>query len=411
MSEGTPRRIWTVVSLLAAAAVALNGCQRDEPVHAEGIEEAHQEEKHDAHDENVVELSAEAVARAGIATSPAELRLLPSSLATSGRIGYDERRLAHVSPRLAGRVQKVAAELGDAVAAGQVMAWIDSIELGQAKAAYLRARARLEVARHRHEREQELYAARITAENVALEAEAAAREVAADLAAAEESLHLFGLDHEDVAGLSYDDPKASLYALRAPFAGKVVAKEVALGELVTPERTLFTVADLSRVWGWIDIYEQSLRHVEEGQEARISVDAFPGEVFQGRVSYLGDEVAPESRTLRGRVDLENPDGRLRPGMFARVELSDPVAEDAPPALVVPRAAVQGLREETVVFVALEGDEGTRRFERRPVRLGHQSAGWVEVLAGLEPGDEVVTEGAFLLKSAASEDELGGGHHH
>jgi len=411
VSHEMPRRNRAVVSLLLAAAVAGYGCQRDEPAHAENAEEAHREEKHDAHDEDVVELSPEAVARAGIATASAELRPLPSSLATSGRVGYDERRLAHVSPRLSGRIQRVAAELGDAVAAGQILAWIDSIELGQAKAAYLRARARLEVVRRRHERVQELYAAQIYAENEALEAEAAAREAAADLVAAEESLHLFGLGHEDVAGLSYDDPKASLYALRAPFDGKVVAKEVALGELVTPERTLFTVADLSHVWVWIDLYEQSLRHVEKGAQAHISVDAFPGEVFQGRVSYLADEVAPESRTLRARADLENPDGRLRPGMFARVELSDPAEEDAPPALVIPREAVQGQDGETVVFVALPGGGDARRFERRPVRLGRRSADLLEVLAGLDPGEKVVTEGAFLLKSAASEDELGGGHHH
>ncbi len=141
------------------------------------------------------------------------------------------------------------------------------------------------------------------------------------------------------------------------------------------------------------------------------MDAVPGEVFQGRVSYLGDEVAPEARTLRARADLANPEGRLRPGMFARVELSDPAAAEAPAALVVPRAAVQAQGGATVVFVALEGEEGARRFERRPVRLGRQSQGWVEVLAGLEPGEDVVTEGAFLIKSAASEDELGGGHHH
>lgn len=390
--------------LLAVALMGIASCGpagRHSDGAAEGQGEDHGEE------EGVVALSAAALQRVGLTTARVELRGLPGTLSTTGKVGFDERRIAHLSPRLAGQVQRVEAELGQSVVAGSPLAWIDSIELGRAKADYLRARARYELAQRRHQRERLLYEDRISSEQEVLEAEAGAREAQADLAAAEETLHLYGLDQEEVAGLDYDDPRASLYAVRAPFAGKVVGKGVARGELVTPERTLFTVADLDTAWVWLDVYERDLRHVALGQAVQVEVDAYPGELFEGTIGYLGDMVEPESRTVRGRVELRNPGGRLRPGMFARVEMSDPeAAAAAAPVPAVPQAALQRQGDGAVVFVAL----GEGRFERRPVQVGRRSFGWVEVLVGLEAGEEVVTEGAFLLKSQASENQLGGHHH-
>lgn len=414
----TARKWWTPGVLLVPLVLGGCGSDRDgglgDPAageaqehdeHGEGGE--HGREEHDEHagEEGVVELSPEAVARIGLATARAEVRPLAGRHATTGQVGFDEERLAHVTPRVTGRLVRVPAALGATVAAGEALAVLDSVELGEAKAAYLQARARHEVARLHHERERSLHADRIVSEQEVLEAEGAAREAAAGLAARREALRLLGLDDPAIGRLSWDDSEASLVAVRAPFAGKVVERQATLGELVSPEDVLFTVADLAEVWVWIDVYERDLAHVRPGERVEVRLDAWPEETFTGRLAYLADRLDPETRTVRARVDLPNPAGRLKPGMFARVALGAD-DEEAARGLAVPRTAVQRDGQGSIVFVRT----APGRFERREVALGRVTDEWVEVLAGLEPGAEVVTEGAFLLRSQASADELGGHHH-
>jgi cobalt-zinc-cadmium efflux system membrane fusion protein len=301
------------------------------------------------------------------------------------------------------------------VAAGEELAILDSMELGEAKAAYLRIRAHRELVERRFERQRSLHAAGIVSEQTVLEAETAVRETAADLAAARETLRLLGLPEAEIEGLSWDDPQPSYVAVRSHFAGKVVAREATRGELVTPERVLFTVADLSQVWVWIDVYERDLPHVRLGERVEVRLDAWPDEILTGELAYIADQLEAASRTVRARVDLPNPNGRLKPGLFARVAHSDPGEDAPPPVLAVPRAAVQRLpwlgappaqRDEAVVFVRTSATS----FERREVGLGQVTDELAEVVFGLEPGEEVVTKGAFLLKSQASADQLGGHHH-
>ena len=385
---------------------------KESRLHGEDNHEAHTDShEHDDHGENVVELTPEAASRAGIRTSSVEQRILASQLSTTGQVDFDQTRLAHVSPRISGRVHRVHAVLGQRVGAGQELAEIDSIELGQAKAVFLQAKAGEELARKSFDRAQSLLADRIASEQEVIEAEADLRGATAALRTAEETLRLFGLSQPQIDALSYQDHKAAVYPLRAPFAGTLVERHVTLGELVTPERNLFTLADLSRVWIWIDVYQRDLGKVHLEDDARARVDAFPDEVFAGKVSYLSAQVESDTRTVRARLDVENPDGKLRPGMFVEVELLDPHAREGEvtetASLVVPESALVRDGEEQVVFVPV----GERRFERRDVRIGKKSGGFIAVLDGLELGEAVVIEGAFLLKSAASKDSLGGGHSH
>lgn len=408
--------------LVLAAGLAWTGCGQEPPAHDEeahheeeghGDEEAHHggagEEHGDGHghgEEGVVELSPEAIERIGLATATATARSLDGRRSTTGEIGFDETRLAHVGSRVEGRLVRVPAELGERVAYGAVLAVVDSVGLGEAKAAYLRASAHHEVARRRFEREQSLRADRIASEADLLDAEAAARESAADLAAAREALRLLGMTDAEIEGLSWDNPTDARVAVRAPFGGKVVAREATLGELVSPEDTLFTLADLSEVWLWVDLYERDLAHVDKGQRVEVRLDAWPGETFEGELAYIADQLEPESRTVRARVDLPNPEGRLKPGMFGRVVLTTAGGGEAPVVLTVPRTAVQRDGSESVVFVQI----APGRFERREITLGRVTDDLAEVVSGVSQGDEVVTDGAFLIRSQASADELGGHHH-
>ena len=199
--------------------------------------------------------------------------------------------------------------------------------------------------------------------------------------------------------------------VRSPLAGKVVEKHVAIGELVTPERNMFTVADLEHVWIWIDVYERNLRQVHLEDDVEVEVDAFPGELFRGKVSYISDQVDPDTRTVRARIDAFNPDKMLRPGMFASVRLTDPHrvagATAAAESIVIPQEAAQRDGDRFIVFVKLEEN----RFERREVTLGQKALGLVEVEHGLSLGESVAVTGTFLLKSEASKEQMGAGHEH
>jgi len=382
---------------------------------ADGLEGSHhgEEGEHEEgeHQEGVLELSPEAASRAKIRTELVVERVLEEQLETTGQVDFDQTRLAHVSPRISGRVHRVDAVLGQEVRAGQKLAEIDSVQLGRTKAEFLQARAKEDLARKNFDRAQGLFADRIASEQEALEAEAGLREASAALNTAEEILHLYGLSQEQVEALHYDARGASIYALRSPFAGTIVERHATLGELVTPERNLFTLADLSKVWIWIDVYQRDLGGVHIDDQVRARVDGFPDDVFVGKVSYLSARVDTDTRTVRARIEVANPEGKLRPGMFVEVELVDPHAPGSggiqSKSLVVPESAVTRDGDESIIFIAA----GERRFERREVHLGRRAGGYVEIVDGLEPDAEVVVEGVFLLKSAVSKESLGGGHQH
>jgi cobalt-zinc-cadmium efflux system membrane fusion protein len=410
-----PVRPWLQYTGLILSALTAIACASPEP----GAEPNHPTipqqdaavEPQDEHHEEFVELTPEAVSQVEIRTVPAEKRILATELNTTGQVDFDQTRLAHVSPRISGRVHRVDAILGEPVDAGQKMAEIDSIELGRTKAVFLQSKAKEELARTSFNRAQSLFTDRIASEQVVLEAEAVLREATAGLHTAEETLHLYGLSQEQVDGLTYDDREASIYPLRAPFAGTVVDRHATLGELVTPDRNLFTLADLSQVWIWIDVYQRDLGGVHIGDQARARVDAFPDQVFAGTISYISARVDTDTRTIRARLDVANPEGKLRPGMFVAVGLIDPHAQNGEQArgesLVVPEGAVVRDGDERFVFITA----GEHRFARREVRVGRKAGGFVEIKDGIAKGDRVVVEGVFLLKSALAKESLGGGHSH
>lgn len=402
-----------LVALLALSGTACSPPTPNESAHEEPPKSAvvGQEGREDEHADETVQLTPEQAARMQIEIGTVKEAELGNELETTGQVEFDQNRLAHVSPRISGRVHRVAAALGDSVRGGQVLVEIDSIELGRTKAEFLQAKAQHQLAKETLEREETLFADRISSEQEVLEARAALRESQAELRTTEETLHLYGLSQEKVDALHYDDPQASIFVLRAPFSGKVVEKHATLGELVTPDDNLFLLADLSEVWILIDVYERDLAAVHLGDEVRVQIDAYPENMFDGEVSYLSDRVDPDTRTVRARINVANPDGRMRPGMFARIRISDPhgVAGEgkAPRTRVVPESAVQRDGDEMVVFVPT----GQHRFERREVSLGRNAGGLLEILDGLVTGERVVTRGAFLLKAEAAKGDLGEGHGH
>ena len=379
-----------------------------------GHEEAghlHEEPGHEepGHEEGVIRLDPAAAKASGVRVEAAGQRALLPEIRTTGRVAFNENRLAHVGPRSEGRVVEVKADLGAQLAKGQVVAILDSVELGRARAEFLGARAELQVAEARVAREQALLAEKITSQAEVLAAQAAFEQSRGRSSLAAETLRVLGLSAREIEALDFGSDAPGRLALRAPFAGTLVERHLQRGEYVARPDTLFTVADLSSLWIWIDVYERDLSRVHLGDEARVTVDAWPGRTWSGAVTYIRDAVDPDSRTVRARIEVENPDRALRAEMFAAVQLLDPHHEDADAetVLAVPDAAVQRGAKGSVLYV--ETAPGT--YEQRDITLGHRSGGFAEVLSGLTTGEQVVVAGAFLMKTEAARESLGGGHTH
>lgn len=401
--------ISTIIMTIMLAGFLAAGCgQGDAPREGgeHGDEHAH-EEGHGHEDEGHIELTPEALETISLRTAAAEKRPVGGEIKTTAVIEPDKTRIAHVSPRIPGRVSTVNAFLGDKVTKGEVLAELDSIELGQAKAEYLKAKADLEVARANYSREERLYGREITSEKEFLDARGEFLRAEAALNTSRETLRLLGLSESDVKAISWTERKSppSLFPLKAPFDGTIIEQHTVLGELVAPENNAYTIADLTHLWIQLDVYEKDLRHVGKGKPVDVMVDAYPGEKFTGEVTYVSDVLDESTRTARARVEIGNEDGRLKPGMFASALISIP--GEGGEALTVPSSAVQQVRGKPTVFVR----EGEGVFEAREITAGRDSGEYVEVLSGVSPGDEVVTEGGFYLKSLMLKDEMGEGHAH
>ncbi len=337
-----------------------------------------------------------------------ERRVVREGIQATANIKPNEYKLTHVSPRIEGKAVKVIAELGALVTLGQTLAQLDSIELGSKKSAFRQARTTVRVNKTNYEREKRLFEQQISSEKDYLDAQGAYQQSLAAYQGAFEALELVGLSHRDIEAIigskSGHHPLSS-FSLTAPQAGTIIERHISPGELVTPRDKLFTIADLTTVWILLDVYEKDLAAVRVGADVRISVDSYPGETFRGAVMYLGNLVNPDTRTVEARVEIPNPDGRLRPGMFARSAITSSGSQGKK-VLVVPQDAIQHIEEKPVAFV--EEQAGT--YEKRAVTLGSEDNPYVEILDGLKEGERVVTIGSFYLKSIMLGEKLGGHSH-
>lgn len=369
--------------------------------------EGHEGEGHDGEGSEVVELAPEAVRNAQIETVQATSRALSTILTAPARITFSQTGVARVAPRVPGMLDQISVKLGQTVKRGAVLGWIESPELGRARADYLAAATRARAAEDNHRRERDLLAKGVTSEREMREAETSAAAARGDLIAAEARLHTLGLTDEDLKGLRLDDHPSARFPARSPINGTVVEIAGTIGQTVESTTHLFTVGDLSVLWVVLDVSESQLQHVAPGQKVDVSVEAIPGRRFQGRIEYVGDIVEVQTRTTEVRVAVPNPDRALKPGMFATAEVSAPSTAAAGGAqrLVVPREAVQKLGDVQVVFVPL----GNNRFKPVKVETGADSGKEVEIVNGLEPGFPVVARGAFVLKSQLAKASMAGGH--
>jgi multidrug efflux pump subunit AcrA (membrane-fusion protein) len=188
-------------------------------------------------------------------------------------------------------------------------------------------------------------------------------------------------------------------ALKAPIDGVIVERGATVGELVDKAKDICIISDPARLWAIAEVKERDIAAVKPGQDATFTVLAYPQEKFSGKIVLVGNQVESASRTLEARIAVDNTDGRLKPGMFADVEIITTVMDNV---LLISDASLQTDGDDQIVFVALDGS----KFEKRVVKLGEEQSGRVQVLEGVKPGENVVTDGSFILKSEMLKGEMG-----
>lgn len=372
---------------------------------ATAADDEHGDEHGDEHDESAesgrVTLSEAAFQTAGITVQPVAVSTAAdrpaSDLVVPGQVAHDPARLAVISSRVPGRLERLTVVEGDRVGGGQTVAHLYS-------PTYLTAQSDLQQAIRRAER------------LVGTEDETGARAIAD---AARRRLRLLGVSAGEIERLAAGGEPRTFLAITAPFSGSIVESSALAGEAVEAGQAIFRLADLTQVDVVAEVPERALPLVRVGQKATISLAAYPDDRFSGEVERLHEELNPETRTVRAVIHAHNPARRLRPGMFATVELDVPASAiraprggDAPLGgmLTIPESAVVTEGERRFVFVPV----GPRSYERREVQVASvappgsaaPTSALVAVRSGLTATDSVVVSGAFILKSELAKGSLG-----
>ncbi len=332
----------------------------------------------------LVHFSPDFAKRSGIKTGEVtEQELLPQVTVT-GTVKFDPKRVAAIGARIPGRVRKIHKVPGDHVKKGDALAEIESAELGKAQSAALSARAHAQAATANEKREAQLAEAKVSSARDAELAKANAAAARADLYAAEQAVR--AMAGGGLAG------EMGVLVLRSPIAGKIVESGIYQGQTLESTDTAFRVADLSRLWVELAVFERELSSIHADDPVELAPGAERKHVEKGRVAYVGDVIDVHARSAPVRVEIDNDAGQLRPGqsVVARIHTRAPLQK----AITVPLTAVTRVDGVPKVFVS----HGETSVEARTVEIGMNDGVRAHVLSGLKPGELVVVEGVFALKS-------------
>jgi cobalt-zinc-cadmium efflux system membrane fusion protein len=378
-----------VVPLAAGAAGALSGCHKEEAQAAVANDAPPGE----------VWLTPQQIAEAHIVVQPVADQDVDDTILSSGRVTFDDQRVAHVFSPVTGRVTVIKANLGDRLVKGQPLAVITSPDIGQASSDLGKADADLIAAEHDYNRKKALYEAHAAAQADVEVAEDNFRKAKAEKERAYQKAFLLRTGTVDTVSQGY--------TLTSPIDGELIARAVNPGIEVQGQYgggnavELFTVGELDRVWVLADIYEMDLARVKVGAPVTVKVVAYPGRTFAGVVDWVSGALDPTTRTAKVRCIFANPsadDGgkthMLKPEMYATVSIS----VEQTKAIALPKGAVLRLGDTTVVFVQEGSAPGGRlKFVRKPVKVDEgEGSEWLPVQSGIEKGEQVVTAGAILL---------------
>lgn len=366
----------------------------------------------------VVEIAEEAQRKSSIGVVEAQERVLADPIELTGVVAPDEARVGHILPLAQGVVERIFVKLGDRVEKGQPLVELDNVEMGELAAQHLHASAQLQtanaklvVARRSLERAENLLKVEAISQREYDERRAQYEEAQAEVAGGsaellqiDQKLRRFGLTNEAIQHLSStpgaSDNPLSRNIVRAPFSGVITKFNVAPGELVTPDKEIFSLVDPSSVWVIADVYQKDIGRAANRGPCEVATSSYPETKFMGTVGDISDFLDSESRTAKLRCVVANRDSRLKLDMFANVTIP---SKQSRTVLAIPSIAVQQVENEKVVFVQTDATH----FEKREVELGSASSKWIEIKSGLRKGEKVAAEGAFYVKSALLKEQLSG----
>ncbi|MBH0210419.1 MAG: efflux RND transporter periplasmic adaptor subunit [Nitrospira sp.] len=343
-----------------------------------------------------ITLSAEESTRVGLVVQPVVRSDFRTHRDFPAIVQPNQRNMAEITTLVRGRVVEVYADLGQEVKANAPLAILYSSELGLAQSAYLKAKAKLHVAEQAFNRAQFLLQEQVIGEAELQRRQAELLSAQAEGNESHDRLKLLGMNDEEFRRLERSRQIRSVVPIVAPFGGRIIGRKLTRGEVVETTENLFVIADLSEVWVLANIPEKDIPfvhsvHASGGTQVDVRINAYPKEVFKGTITYVGDVLDPITRTMQLRIELPNQDGRLKSEMFATIRL---FSESQPDRLAVPEAALQRDQGRTFVFV----QRGANEYEMRDVHIGESNGTLTSILGGLNEGEQVVTHGAFVLKS-------------
>ncbi len=391
-----PRTRQGLLTLLFVIAFLCAGCSRSTPP--------------PTNTSNAQTSASPAYATQSIETEIVTPQTITGTILATGKILAAEDRTAVIGPVNSGRIVRLYAGQGSRVRKGQKLADLESADIDQAESDYLKAladaenarrtaAAELKLAQENYDRTKLLYEKTIApgknlqaAEHDLEVAKASAANSLAStkaaLTAARRRLLILGMSNAAIDALSTKQDLGAVFSLNSPIDGIVVERNATIGATVGTEANLFKIIDISRVWVDANVFEKDLYRVRNGQEVKLTVTAFPGSTFSGRVILISTVVDPETRSVKVRTEVPNPDGRLKPDMFANVQIVTDVNRTA---ISIPQSAVLEDAGKSVVFVAENG-----AYKKIVVTEGIKGNDRVEIIDGLKAGDKVVVKGNYLL---------------
>jgi len=352
----------------------------------------------------------------GITVGNPDLQEITSHVTLPGIVTLNQNRTANISALVPGQVASLYGDLGTKVTKNQPLLVLNSSDFAQIQADFLQTRAKLNLSRIEYDRAKMLLKSNAIGEKTYLRREAEYQKLSAEYGALGSRLHSLGISHDMIedlikkcAEMENEEFKCEiadpLLSIRSPLSGRVIFRDVVIGDHIVPEKVLFTVSDLTRLWAILDAYEKDIPAIRKDSEIVILSPLYPDREFAGNISYIHDLVDEKLRTVKIRVKLDNREGLLKPNMYIKGIIRNKTEGNL--LLSIPETAVQNLEGEKVVFIQEDKDT----FHVGHIILGEKIGTRRIVLSGLTLKDRIVIKGAFTLKTEISKGTLGHAHVH
>lgn len=368
------------------------------------------------HENEELRVSAEKQKEWGIVVGTATKQDVSSKITLPGVLTLNQNKTSHISSFIQGKVVVLSSDLGDRVQKGQVLVTINSPEFAKTQAAFLQARAKLNLSRKEFERAKMLLKEKAIEEKEYLRREAEYEKLTTECGGLGSILHSYGMDHsqtekllEKFASLQYEDKLCELanpnLPILSPIKGTIIFRDVIIGEHVEPNKILFTASELNTLWAILDAYEKNLPFINKKSNITIISPLYPEKEFAGKIAYISDLIDEKLRTIKIRVEVKNNEGLLKPNMYIQGIIENKAI--AKEIIAVPEEAVQNLNKEKIVFIL----EEENIFAVRHVELGDKVGIKRIITSGLKEGERIVVKGAFSLKAELTKKTFGRAHVH